>query len=76
MAKDAETRVVGALDELSPREREIAALVVRGMSDLNIAAQLAIKEVTVGSHLNRIYKKLGVHSRVELASRWWGTRGT
>jgi DNA-binding NarL/FixJ family response regulator len=59
-----------AEDLLSTREREIAALAARGLSDLNIAARLSIKEVTVGSHLYRIYKKLGVHSRVELAARW------
>jgi DNA-binding CsgD family transcriptional regulator len=38
-----------------------------GFSDLNIAAQLDISEGTVGWHLNRIYKKLKVHSRVELS---------
>jgi DNA-binding CsgD family transcriptional regulator len=42
------------------------------LSDLNIAAHLSLKEVTVGSHLRRIYRRLGVHSRVELAARWRG----
>jgi len=53
-------------EELSAREREIVALVAEGLSDLDIAARLSIREPTVGSHLRRIYGKLGVHSRVEL----------
>jgi DNA-binding CsgD family transcriptional regulator len=53
-------------EELSAREREIVALVAEGLSDLNISARLSICESTVGSHLRRVYKKLGVHSRVEL----------
>lgn len=54
---------------LSAREREVAELVSQGFSDLNIAAQLRITEATVGSHLGKIYRKLGVHSRFELARR-------
>jgi DNA-binding CsgD family transcriptional regulator len=54
---------------LSGREREIVGLVIEGLSDVNIAARLAIAEATVGSHLARIYRKLGVHSRVELVIR-------
>ncbi len=54
---------------LSRREREIRGLVVEGFSDANIAARLAITEATVGSHLASIFRKLGVHSRVELVNR-------
>jgi DNA-binding CsgD family transcriptional regulator len=64
-----------AYGALSAREREIVALVVEGLSDLNIAARLSIREATVGSHLHRVYRKLGVHSRVELARRFPGARG-
>jgi DNA-binding CsgD family transcriptional regulator len=53
-------------DALSAREREIVTLVAEGLSDLNIATRLSICESTVGSHLRRVYRKLGVHSRVEL----------
>lgn len=56
-------------DALSPRERQIAALAAEGLSDANIAARLSIAEATVGSHLARIYRKLCVHSRVELVTR-------
>ncbi|HEY3445354.1 MAG TPA: LuxR C-terminal-related transcriptional regulator [Myxococcales bacterium] len=55
-----------SLADLSQREREIAQLVARGFSDLNIAEQLGISEHTVGVHLRRVYTKLKVHSRVEL----------
>jgi DNA-binding CsgD family transcriptional regulator len=56
-------------EALSPRERQVLALVAEGFSDANVAARLAITEATVGSHLQRIFRKLGVHSRVELVTR-------
>lgn len=52
--------------ELTHRERTIADLVSQGLSDLNIAARLGIAESTVGTHLHRVFRKLGVHTRVEL----------
>jgi DNA-binding CsgD family transcriptional regulator len=54
---------------LSPRERQVLALVTKGFSDVNVAAHLSITEATVGSHLTRIFRKLRVHSRVELVTR-------
>lgn len=54
---------------LTPREREVAELVAEGHSNLNAAARLGISEQTVGVHVRAIYRKLGVHSRVEL-TRW------
>lgn len=59
---------------LTPRERQIAALLVEGCSNLNVAAHLDISEQTVAVHVRTIYRKLGVHSRVELARRWLGDR--
>jgi DNA-binding CsgD family transcriptional regulator len=56
------------LEELTARERQIAVLSAQGFSNLNVAAQLGIAETTVAVHLRRIYAKLGVHSRVELAA--------
>jgi DNA-binding CsgD family transcriptional regulator len=58
----------GQLDKLTARERQIALLSARGFSNVNAAAQLGISEATVSVHLRRIYTKLGVHSRVELAT--------
>lgn len=51
---------------LSEREREIAGLAARGLSDLNIAQQIGISEGTVGRHLHNIYRKVGIGSRLEL----------
>jgi DNA-binding CsgD family transcriptional regulator len=62
-------RVAGATAaRLTPREAEIARMVATGCSDLNIARSLEISENTVGSHLRRVYAKLGVHSRAEIAA--------
>jgi len=53
---------------LSQRERQIALLAARGFSDLNIGERLQITEGTVGRHLYKIYRKLGVGSRLELSN--------
>jgi DNA-binding NarL/FixJ family response regulator len=54
---------------LSEREQAIADLVVAGRTNKQVAATLFLAEKTVEHHLSRIYVKLGVRSRVELASR-------
>ncbi|HST38330.1 MAG TPA: helix-turn-helix transcriptional regulator [Conexibacter sp.] len=51
---------------LTPREREVAQLVVEGLSDREIAARLVLSPHTVRQHLKRIYSRLGVGSRVQL----------
>jgi len=56
-------------DALSEREREIAALVAEGRSNKRVAAALFLSEKTIEHNLSRIYAKLGVRSRVELAGR-------
>lgn len=50
---------------LNPREREVLVLTARGWSDKLIARGMQISPGTVNSHLRSIYRKLGVHSRVE-----------
>jgi len=52
---------------LTRREREVAALVARGLTDRQIAETLVITEGTVGVHLSNIFTKLDVHSRAQLA---------
>jgi DNA-binding CsgD family transcriptional regulator len=56
-----------ALAHLTTRERQIAALVAEGLRNANIAARLGIADTTVAVHLKRIYGKLGIASRVDLA---------
>lgn len=55
------------LAPLTPREREIALDVARGLSNREIAHGSGISERTVKSHLTRVFKKLGLKSRHALA---------
>ncbi len=64
-----------ALDRapLTPRERDVVALLVAGSSTRDIAARTGLTVSTVNTYLKRIFSKLGVHSRVELVARMAGT---
>jgi DNA-binding NarL/FixJ family response regulator len=55
------------LKRLSERERQIAALVARGLKNRDIAAELNISENTVKRHLQSIFDKTGARDRLELA---------
>jgi DNA-binding CsgD family transcriptional regulator len=56
-----------ALGELTLREREVAVLAGEGHKSREIAEKLRVSPRTVDAHLTRIYSKLGVNSRAELA---------
>jgi DNA-binding NarL/FixJ family response regulator len=56
-----------AIDTLTPREREIAALLTRGLSNREIAKQLIISERTARTHVCNILAKLGFTSRTQVA---------
>jgi DNA-binding CsgD family transcriptional regulator len=58
-----------ALDSLTPREREVLALLARGMSNAEIGASLGVSPKTVMHHTVAIYRKLGVRGRAEAAVR-------
>jgi len=62
-ARDAAQR----LSELTEREREIARAVGRGLSNAEIAAELFLSVPTVKAHIGRIFTKLGVDNRVQIA---------
>lgn len=47
----------------SPRESEILGLLVGGATSREVAARMFVSEATVKSHLNRLYRKLGVNDR-------------
>jgi DNA-binding NarL/FixJ family response regulator len=51
---------------LSPQELKVARLVGRGASNKEIAASLAISDLTVKKHLGSIFQKLDVHDRLQL----------
>ena len=62
-------RAAAAGDELSETERQIADLVAQGRSNKEVAAALSVSPKTVEWNLSKVYAKLGVRSRAELASR-------
>jgi DNA-binding CsgD family transcriptional regulator len=62
-----ETRPTFGWDSLSESERRVAELVARGHSNKEIGEMLYMSHRTVGSHLYRIFPKLGLRSRVDLA---------
>jgi DNA-binding CsgD family transcriptional regulator len=56
-------------DELSETERLIVELVVAGRKNRDVAAELSLSPNTVAWNLSKVYRKLGVGSRTELATR-------
>lgn len=60
-----------AVDLLSARELEILTWVMRGKSNFEISAILDLSALTVKNHLQNIYRKLNVHTRVQAVSRCW-----
>ena len=58
-----------SVDELTPTEQRIAELVSGGLTNREVAAALFVTPKTVESALTRVYRKLGVRSRTELARR-------
>ena len=61
--------------ELSPAEARIAELVAAGRSNRDVAAELVLSVKTVEVTLTRVYQKLGVRSRAELAAQVRGGEG-
>jgi DNA-binding CsgD family transcriptional regulator len=55
------------VEPLTPREREVALLAAAGRSSRAIGARLHLSTRTVDTHLARVYRKLGITSRTELA---------
>lgn len=64
---DSGGRELTLLAQLSPTERSVAVLAMRGMKNAEIAATLHREVSTVKDHLTRVFGKLGVRNRAELA---------
>ena len=56
--------------QLSTAEEPIPALVAEGLTNQLIAGRLGLSPNTVKTHLNRIYRKLGINSRTQLAAAY------
>jgi DNA-binding NarL/FixJ family response regulator len=70
LVRDTENRLVlpdPRLESLTPKEREVLALIARGRSNDEIGRDLFISEGTVKTHVAAILRKLGVRDRVQAA---------
>lgn len=64
----ARRREPSTADDLTPQERQIALLLADGQSTRSVAARLFLSPKTVDYHIRKVYNKLGIHSRPELAA--------
>jgi DNA-binding NarL/FixJ family response regulator len=64
--RDEQRRLLGA--DLTPREREVLALMVEGLDNSAIADRLTIRVTTARTHVQGILEKLGVHSKLAAVS--------
>ena len=62
-----QSRYLGQISNLSPRELETVCLIAKGCSNKEIARSLNIAETTVKIHFQHILRKLNLSSRVQVA---------
>ena len=58
-----------SITTLTPREVEITTLIMRGFNNRQISARLTITTSTLRTHIKRIYRKMGSHSKSNLILR-------
>jgi len=63
-------REPGPSEELTPHELRVAQVIARGVTNREAAAELFLSPKTIDFHLQQVYRKLGIHSRAELARRF------
>jgi DNA-binding CsgD family transcriptional regulator len=59
----------GAANDLTPQEEQISRLVAEGMTNVEIAGRLFLSPSTVEYHLHKVFRKLGIKTRTQLARR-------
>ena len=69
-SQDADRAQTGVAAALTRREREIAELIARGLSNKDIASALVIAQRTAEGHVGRILYKMGFTSRTQVAAAW------
>jgi predicted ATPase/DNA-binding CsgD family transcriptional regulator len=65
---DPQAALAGRWELLTAREREVAGLVARGLTNKDIAARLVVSKRTIDAHIEHILGKLGYSSRVQIAA--------
>ncbi|MCM1010670.1 MAG: response regulator transcription factor [Fusobacterium sp.] len=63
--KSGKVQTSSALSNLTNKEKEVLSMLAKGASNKEIADKMVVKEVTVKTHLNSIYKKLNVTGRTQ-----------
>lgn len=67
---DDELSAADALASLTPKQFRVATMVGQGMLNKQIAYELDVTEATIKAHMTEIFKKLGVHSRMQVALKF------
>jgi DNA-binding CsgD family transcriptional regulator len=65
----ARRRTADTVSDLTAQERHVAALAASGLTNAEIAGQLFVTTSTVEFHLSRVFRKLGITSRRQIAAR-------
>ena len=68
LVQDIDPAAPGLGHDLTPREREVLALLVQGLTNPDMAARLTVSRATIKAHVSSILAKLGVSTRAEAIS--------